>query len=92
MFGIQPNSVHASKDVIYVENNVVSSSIYQVLSYGAQGLHWMVNVGKYWIVNESLLKNFQNIVFMPNKATFVTNVAMLNIGVKHEPEYPLTHY
>jgi hypothetical protein len=92
MLNIQPNSVHASKNVVYVENNVVSSSIYQVPSYCVQGLHWMVNVGKYWIVRESLLMNFQNIVLIPNKVMFVANIAMLNIEVKHEPQYPLTCY
>jgi hypothetical protein len=92
MFGFQPNSVRASKDVACVKNNVVIHSIYQVPSYGAQGLHWMVNVGKYWIVSENMLKNFQNIVLMPNKSMFIANVAVLNIEVKREPEYPLTHY
>jgi len=39
MFGFQPSLVHVSKDVAYVQNNVVISSIYQVPFTGTQGLH-----------------------------------------------------
>jgi hypothetical protein len=53
MFGFQPSYVHVSKDV-YLQNNVVINSIYQVLFFGAQRLHWMVNVGKYRTIGESL--------------------------------------
>jgi hypothetical protein len=47
MFGFQLGSVHVFKNVVYVENKVVINSIYQVPSSSTQGLHWMVNVGKY---------------------------------------------
>jgi len=54
MFGFQPNYVHVSKDVVYVQNNVVINSIYQVFFVGAQRLHCMVNVGRYRTIGESL--------------------------------------
>jgi hypothetical protein len=47
MFGFQLGSVHLFKNVVYVKNKVVINSIYQVPSSSTQGLHWMVNVGKY---------------------------------------------
>jgi hypothetical protein len=38
MFGFFLGSVHGSKNVVYEDNNVVISSIYQVPSSGLQGL------------------------------------------------------
>ncbi len=43
--------------MLFVQNNVVIHSIYQTFFAGAQELHWMVDVGRYQIVGESLQKN-----------------------------------
>ncbi len=45
------------KDVAYMENKVIISSTNQVPFFGIQGLHWMVNIMMYKIINENLLKN-----------------------------------
>jgi len=47
MFGFQLGLIHVLNFFVYVENKVVINSIYQVPSSSTQGLHWMVNVGKY---------------------------------------------
>jgi hypothetical protein len=83
MFGFQPNSVHGFQDVVYVQNNVVIHSIYQVFSAGAQGLHWMVNVARYQIIGESLQKNLQDNILTPST---IVIVLMTNIEVKNEPK------
>jgi hypothetical protein len=38
LFGFMLGSIHVSKDVAYENNNVVINSIYQVPSFGPQGL------------------------------------------------------
>jgi hypothetical protein len=92
MFGFQPSSKHVSKDVIYGENKVVISSIYQVPCSIVHGLHWMVNVGRYRIASESLLKNYQDMVLMLGTIRSITNVVMPNIEVKNGFEDPLAYY
>jgi hypothetical protein len=66
-------SIHVSKDVVYANDNVVISSIYQVASSGPQGLHWMVNNGMYQIVDESLVRNSKDTVLTPGMDVFVAN-------------------
>lgn len=45
MFGLLVGSIHVSKDVVYKNKNVVINPIYQVPSFGPQGLQWMVSNG-----------------------------------------------
>lgn len=92
MFGFQPSSIHVSKDVAYGENKLVISSIYQVPSFIVHGLHWMVNVGRYRIDGENILKNSQDMVITFDTIGSIANGVMLNIEVKNGLEDPLTHY
>jgi hypothetical protein len=86
MFGFLLGSVHVSKDVAYIDNNVVMSSIYQVPSFGPQGLQWMVSNGKYQIVGESLVGNSQDIFLTSSTTTFIVNCVFLVIEIKANPD------
>jgi hypothetical protein len=55
---------------------------YQVFFAGAKGLHWMVNVGRYRTVGESLQKNSQDIILIPNTIVSIVNV----VGGKYRGE------
>jgi len=46
--------VHILKDVAYDKNNITI----QLLFFGAQGLHWMVRLGKYTTIGDNLPKYF----------------------------------
>jgi hypothetical protein len=51
-----------------------------------QGLHWMVNVGRYQTVGESLQKNSQDTILTPSTSMSIVNVVVTNIEVKNEPQ------
>jgi hypothetical protein len=57
MFGFHLKIVHVSKDKAYDVNNNVIRSIYQVPILGDFGLEWRVNVRRFKIVVENLLKS-----------------------------------
>jgi len=52
MFGLQPNTVHISKDDAYDDNNNVTRSIYQVPMNVSQGLEWIFNGRMFKVVGE----------------------------------------
>jgi hypothetical protein len=62
------------------------SSIYQVPSFGPQGLQWMVSNGKYQIVGESLVGNSQDIFLTSSTTTFIVNCVFLVIEIKANPD------
>ncbi len=92
MFGFQLGLVHVSKDVLYGNNNVVISSIYQFPSFGPQGLHWMVNNGRYRTIGESLVKNSQDIVLTSGMDASIVNCVFLVTKVKADLDNQLVHF
>jgi hypothetical protein len=66
MFAFRRRHVHASKDVIYKDDNIVLNYIYKVIDVNPGRMFWTVTNCKYWIVNENVLNNFQDIVITPN--------------------------
>ncbi len=84
--------VHVSKDVMYGDNNVIISSIYEVPSFGPQGLQWMVNNGRYQTIGESLVQNSQDIIFTPGMIVSIANCVFLVIEVKVDLDDQLMHF
>jgi hypothetical protein len=74
MFAFQQRSLHVSKDVSYAENNIVLNSIYQISNVNSEGMFWMVTNGKYQIVSEHALNNFQDIVLTPATVASMANI------------------
>ncbi len=58
MFTFRRGSVHVLMEVVYVEDNVVSSSFYQVLDNNPMGMFFIVTYGKFWIVGDNAFNNF----------------------------------
>jgi hypothetical protein len=57
MFGLQPDTIHISKDDAYDDNNGVTRSIYQVPVNVSQGLEWILNGRMFNIVGEKHWKS-----------------------------------
>jgi hypothetical protein len=66
--------LHVFKDVSYAKNNIVLNSIYQVLDVNFEGMFWMVTNGKYQIVDEHALNNFQDIVLTSSTIASMANI------------------
>jgi hypothetical protein len=47
MFAFSRGYVHVSKDVVYVEDNVVLSFVYQVSNVNLVGMFWTITNGRY---------------------------------------------
>jgi hypothetical protein len=82
MFAFWQGSMHVFKDVSYVENNIMLSSIYQVLDVNSKGMFWMVTNGKYQIIGNNALNNFQDIVLTPNIVASMANIAAKSVMMK----------
>jgi hypothetical protein len=52
MFGLQPDTVHISKEDAYDDNNNVTRSIYQVPVNASQGLKWIIDGKMFKIVGK----------------------------------------
>jgi hypothetical protein len=92
MFGFLLGSVHVSKDVACGENNVVISSIYQLVpSSGPQGLQWMVENGMYQTIGKSLVRSSQDAVFTSSTTTSIVNCVILVIEIKVDPDDQPVH-
>ncbi len=50
--------MHVFKDVSYGDDNIVLSSIYQVLDVNSRGMFWIVTNDKYRIVGKNVHNNF----------------------------------
>ncbi len=70
---------------LYVNENIVLSSIYQVRDVNFEGMFWAVINGKYWIVNEYALNNSQDIVLTCGIAASVVNIITKGIMMKEKP-------
>jgi len=64
--------MHVKDNADNVNNNVIKS-IFQVLVIGNLGLEWRLNVKRFKIIVENLLKSFHNIILMPKIVAFVAN-------------------
>jgi len=70
------------KDNAYTVNNNVIKSIFQVLIIGDLGLEWRLNVKRFKIIVENLLKNYHNIILMRKIVAFVANGIMHLMEIK----------
>jgi predicted type IV restriction endonuclease len=66
--------MHVSKNVSYMEDNIVLNSTYQVLNVSLGRMFCIVTNGKYWIIDENVPNNSQDIVLTLGMATSVTNI------------------
>lgn len=85
MFAFRWGFLHDFKDVSYAKNNIVLSSIYQVLNVNFEGMFWMVTNGKYRIVDEHAFNNFQDIVLTLGRTTLMANIVAEGIMMKEKP-------
>lgn len=72
MFNFHLITMHVKDNADNVNNNVIKS-IFQVLVIGNLGLEWRLNVKRFKIIVENLLKSFHNIILMPKIVAFVAN-------------------
>jgi hypothetical protein len=77
----QLGSLHISKDVNYDENNVTSSK-YNVPTFGMHGKVWFVNVGSHRIIHDNLPKFSQETIVTLKTTMYVINAAHLEEGIK----------
>ncbi len=66
--------MHVFKDVSYVEENIILSSVYQVSNVNPKGMFQIVTNGRYWIINKNVLNNSQDIVLTSRIAALVANI------------------
>ncbi len=69
----QLSSLHISKDVTYDENNVTSSK-YNVPTFGVHGKVWFVDVGLYRIIHNNLPKHSQKTIVTLRTTMYVVKV------------------
>jgi hypothetical protein len=67
MFVFQRRVVHVSKYVSYEDDNIILSFVYQVLDVNLGGMFWTITTGKYWIIDDNVLNNFQNTIVTSSK-------------------------
>jgi hypothetical protein len=57
MFAFWRGSLHVSKDVSYIKDNIVLSYVYQILDVNFERMFWTITNGKYWIIGEHVFNN-----------------------------------
>lgn len=77
----QLGSLHISKDVTYDENNVTSSK-YNVPTFGMHGKVWFVDVGSYKIIHDNLPKISQKTMLTLRTTMYVVKATHLEEGIK----------
>jgi len=85
MFVFRRGSLHISKDVSYVENNFVLSFVYQILDVNFEGMFWTIANGRYQIIDEHALNNFQDILKTSGTITLVVNIVVEGVVMKENP-------
>lgn len=85
MFGFFPSSIHIFMDVAWDDNNKVTNEIYWVLVFRSQGLHWLVTMSKYRIIEDQLFKKSHNTIITLGIVSFVANITLHVIDVNKEP-------
>jgi hypothetical protein len=85
MFVFRRGFVHVSEDVSYVEDNIVLSFIYQVLDVNFTRMFWIIINGKYQIINDHALNNFQDIVLTLGTSALVANITVEGVMMKEDP-------
>jgi hypothetical protein len=56
MFGFLLGSIPISMDTTCDDKNIITNGIYELPLVGSHGLYWLVNISKYRIVGDQLLK------------------------------------
>ncbi len=77
--------MHVSKDVSYGDDNIILSFVYQVPDVNPRGMFWTITNGRYQIVDENVLNNFQDIVVTLGIITLVANITMGGVLMKEKP-------
>lgn len=91
MFAFWWRSLHVYKDVSYVDDNIVLSFVYQVPDVNFERMFWMVTNGRYRIIGEHALNNFQYIVLTPGTTVSMANIATKASWWKNSPiQFPMT--
>jgi ABC-type arginine/histidine transport system permease subunit len=72
--------LHISKDVTYDEKNVTSSK-YNVPTFGVHGKVWFVNVGLHRIIHDNLPKISQETIVTLKTTMYVIKVTHLEEGI-----------
>jgi hypothetical protein len=62
MFALWRGSLHVSKDVSYIEDDIVLNYVYQVLNVNFKRMFWTITNGKYQIIGEHAFNNSQDII------------------------------
>jgi hypothetical protein len=76
--------VHIPKDDAYDANNNIIRSIYQVPIIVDFSLEWRMNVERFWIIVENLLRSSQNTILPLKNTTSVANVIPHLMEIKYE--------
>ncbi len=87
MFAFWQGFMHVSKDVFYKDNNIVLSSIYQVLNVNPRGMFWTITNHRHQIVNKNVHNNSQG-----NVITLGTFTSVGNIIVERRFDEGRTHF
>ncbi len=85
MFAFQWGSLQVSKDLSYVEDNIILSSVYQVFNVNSKGMFWTVTNDRYQIVSKHAFNNYQDIVLTLGMATSMANIVVKGVVMKEEP-------
>jgi hypothetical protein len=85
MFTFRRGYVHVPKEVAYMEDNVVSSSSYQVMDVNPIGMFWIVTNGRFWILNDNAFNNSQDICLNIGTIASMANIFVQCIMMKEEP-------
>jgi hypothetical protein len=90
MFAFRWGFLHVSKDVSYIEDDIVLSFFYQVPDVNSEGMFWTITNGRYRIVSEHALNNFQDTVLTPCITTSMANIVVKGVMMKEQPN-PVSH-
>jgi hypothetical protein len=76
MFAFWQGSLHVSKDVFYVEDNIILSYFCQVLDVNLGRMFWIVTNGRYLIIGKNVLNNSQDNILTPSTITSMANIVV----------------
>jgi hypothetical protein len=85
MFAFQWGSLQVSKDVSYVEDNIILSFVYQVHDVNSKGMFWTITNGRYQIINKHAFNNYQDFFLTLGMATSMANIFVKGVVMKEEP-------